>query len=115
HQALVGVDLIWQDSDFDRFRQNLPDIPITSHPPRDFVPPANNILAPAFRTTTGWAALYAQDQVSFFEDGRLKVLVGGRLDYVDQEQDVPTRSATEDTALTGRAGVLYELTDWVAP
>lgn len=115
HRALAGVDLIHQESDFDRFRQNLPNVPITENPDFRFTPPADNDPAPAFRSDLQWVAIYLQDQMSMLEEGRLKLLLGGRWDYVDQEQWVPAESSSTQSEFTGRAGVLYEVTDWAAP
>ena len=115
HEAIAGVDLIHQDSDFDRFRENLANIPITDQPDFSYTPPPDDDPTPAFRSDLQWVALYFQDQLSMLDEGRLKLLVGGRWDYVDQDQQVPEESSSTQNEFTGRAGLLYEATDWLAP
>lgn len=115
HAATLGLDLIWQENEFDRFRQNLPNAAISNDPNVDFTPPANLTLAPAFDDSVSWIAAYAQDHLSMLEDGRLKVLLGGRFDYVEQESNLAPFNSSEESQFTSRAGVLYELTDWVSP
>ncbi|GJL56025.1 MAG: hypothetical protein NPIRA02_31570 [Nitrospirales bacterium] len=114
HKALVGVDLIRQDTDFERFRQNLPNVVISSNPNVNFDPPANLQRVLDWSRSTKWLALYAQDQISMLEDGRLKLLLGGRFDWVRQSDHIGSNRVT-DHEFTGRAGILYELTDWLSP
>lgn len=114
HEALIGIDLIKQESEFDRFRQNLSSILITDDAAFNFTPPADLTLEPAFRDSLEWAAVYFQDQMSMLDGGRLKLLLGGRFDYVEQEDKLED-SSIRDTEFTGRAGVLYELTEQFSP
>ncbi|WP_447970599.1 TonB-dependent siderophore receptor [Nitrospira sp. M1] len=114
HKALVGIDLIRQDTDFERFRQNLADVAISSKPNVNFDPPANLQRILDFSRSTKWLALYVQDQISMLEDGRLKLLLGGRFDWVRQSDHIGSIRVT-DHEFTGRAGVLYELTNWLSP
>lgn len=110
HQALVGFDLAYQDSTFLRYRQNLSNLPITADPQVRFMPPA---VQPQ-QTILGnnrWAAVYFQDQISTLEDGRLKLLVGGRYDTSqgEGERDGVVQSPTEADKFTGRAGAGYSI------
>lgn len=113
HTMLFGSDIIVQDTDFRRFRQNVPTpVVISDNPTINFVPPANQPQQVRLAETQ-WASLYAQDQLSLIGDGRLKLLVGGRFDIVHQEQEVDGVSSPDidDQALTGRGGLLYRITD----
>lgn len=110
HTFLVGAEHIVQDTDFRRFRVNVPAAPISDHPGVDFTPPSGQVPTPDL-SKTHWTALYLQDQMSLLEGGRLKLLLGGRFD------DVTTRGSSggvaaadvEARAFTGRAGLLYML------
>jgi len=114
HNAVVGFDYINNQLDFDRFRQNVPNVPISSNPDVNFEPPAGRVLAPAFREETEWIAVYAHDQLSLLDEGRLKLLIGGRFDSVDQE-DKLDGNETDESEFTGRFGALYALNDWLSP
>jgi len=66
-----------------------------------------------------WTGVFIQDQITTADD-RLHILVGGRFDYVEQFVFFETPSFffegdQNDTAFTGRFGLLYELTDWASP
>ena len=115
HNALVGVDVIHQDSVFDRFRANTPNVPITSDPDVNYDPPAGSDPAPDIKGSVDWAAFYFQDQMSMLEGDRLHLLIGGRYDYVEQERKRPVDASSEDGELTFRGGLLYEATDWLSP
>lgn len=115
HNALVGLDLIHQESEFDRFRTNTPDVPITSDPDVNFNPPANSDPVPDIRSKVDWAAFYFQDQMSMLRDDRLHLLIGARYDYVEQDRDRPVAQTSEDGELTLRGGLLYEATPWLSP
>jgi len=115
HNALVGVDLIHQESVFDRFRMNTPNVPITSDPDVNFDPPPGSDPVPDIKGSVDWAAFYFQDQMSMLENDRLHLLIGGRYDYVEQERTRPTDVSSDDGELTFRGGVLYEATDWLSP
>ncbi|WP_367873105.1 TonB-dependent siderophore receptor [Luteolibacter sp. Populi] len=114
HNALIGLDLIRQESQFDRFRVNTPNVPVTPFPNVSFIPPPGSNPVPDIKGNMEWAALYAQDQMSALDD-RLHFLVGGRFDWVDQQQSLPASSSSEESELTGRAGLLYEVADWLSP
>lgn len=112
HTFLIGTDLIKQESDFDRFRVNTPNYAISDSPNVNFNPPANQTQTKDI-SKTDWMSIYFQDQMSLLSDDRLKLLIGGRFD------DVVTKSSADgidtvdikDQAFTGRAGMLYMLSD----
>jgi len=114
HQLLVGLDISRQELEFDRFRQNLPAVPISDNPQVRFTPPPDRELTPAFRSETDWVAVYFQDQISLLRDGRLKLLLGGRFDAFDEEDKLDGISSDE-SEFTGRAGVLFQANDWFSP
>ena len=115
HNAVIGFDLIRQESQFDRYRVNTPNVPIRPFPNVTYIPEPGSFAVPDVKGNLEWAALYAQDQMSMLQDDRLHLLIGGRLDSVDQQQSLPAPSSSEDSELTGRAGLLYEATDWLSP
>jgi iron complex outermembrane receptor protein len=114
HNAVFGFDLIRQESQFDRFRVNTPNVPITPFPNVSFIPPAGSYPVPDIKGSTEWAAFYAQDQLTMLDD-KLHFLIGGRFDQVDQQQSLPRSSSSDEGELTGRAGLLYEATGWLSP
>ncbi|WP_438970814.1 TonB-dependent siderophore receptor [Methylophaga sp.] len=114
HQALIGLDLIKQESEFRRFRQNLASIDINANPDVSFTPPSDLQLSKDLDSEMEWAAVYFHDQISMLEDGRLKLLVGGRYDSVKQTDNLES-SSFRDQEFTGRAGLLYELTPNLSP
>ena len=115
HNAIIGIDLIHQDSVFDRFRVNSPNVPVTSDPDVHYNPPPNSDPAPDIKGDLDWAAFYFQDQMSMLKDERLHVLLGARYDYVEQERERPVAVSSEDGELTARGGLLYEATPWLSP
>lgn len=112
HVFLVGAEFIEQETDWQRFRANAPNVSISNDPTINYVPPANQPLSDEYAKTK-WASLYLQDQLSLLENGRLKLLLGGRFDDVvttGNNSGVPTQKV-EDQAFTGRVGALFMLTD----
>ncbi|WP_372024590.1 TonB-dependent receptor [Tistrella mobilis] len=111
HEVLLGAELIRQESDFRRYRANAPNVPISNNPQVDYQPPSDQPMD-RIQGKTEWAGFYLQDQVSLLDDGRLKLLLGGRYDVVHQENESDGVAApdVDDGAFTGRAGLLYRLT-----
>lgn len=112
HVFLVGAEFIEQETDWQRFRANAPNVSISNDPAVNYVPPANQPLSDEYAKTK-WASLYFQDQLSLLEDGRLKFLLGGRFDDVvttGNNSGVRTQKV-DDQAFTGRVGALFMLTD----
>lgn len=114
HEALVGVDLIKQTSEFRRYRQNVGLVDINDDPNVQFTPPADLQLEKDFDDERDWASVYVHDQISMLEDGRLKLLVGGRYDSVKQQDNLDNISEREQE-FTARAGLLYQLTETLSP
>ncbi|MGJ3257145.1 MAG: TonB-dependent siderophore receptor [Alcanivorax sp.] len=112
HEVLIGVEHIKQETEWQRFRQNAPAVPIVANPNVNFDPPANQTLSDEPSDTRRWA-LYLQDQISLLEDGRLKALLGVRYDDVlstGSQNDVESPDV-DDSAFTARGGLLYMLND----
>lgn len=115
HVALAGIDL--QRETF----HNPIDIGIAPPVIRNIVDPQYGPIPDFafsidgnFLGTTDWIGVYLQDQISLLSDGSLKVLLGGRFDYVDFSQHEFGTPDSADTseyndAFTGRAGLLYEI------
>ncbi|MEQ8250910.1 MAG: TonB-dependent siderophore receptor [Oceanibaculum nanhaiense] len=112
HTLLIGAELIRQETDFRRYRQNVASVPITDDPMVNFDPPASQPKSVQLGKTD-WASIYVQDQVSLLQDGRLKLLLGGRFDVVRQENETDGVASPDvnDEAFSGRAGLLYQFTD----
>lgn len=109
HTLLLGTEAIFQDSDFRRFRVNAPNAPIVENADVNFTPPASQPQE-VMLGETRWYALYVQDQIAMLEDGRLKLLLGGRFDIVHQQNSTDGASSpdVDDKAVTGRIGLLYQ-------
>jgi iron complex outermembrane recepter protein len=113
HTLLFGTDVLYQDENAKRFRQNVPPVAITGDLKVDFDRPANLQLEPFIATNALQTGFYAQDQISLLAGGRLKLLLGARYDIFLQEGELngaPAPDIRKD-ALTGRAGLLYRLAD----
>lgn len=114
HVALAGIDL--QRETF----HNPIDIGIAPPVVRSILDPQYGPIPPFafsitgnFLGTTDWIGVYLQDQISLLADGSLKLLLGGRFDYVDFHQHefgTPDSADTSEStdSFTGRAGLLYE-------
>jgi len=115
HAVLAGIDLVVQEQDSDRFRQNLAPVPISNDPPTDFTPPGNQPRENR-QFDNEWVAVYVQDQLTLLND-RLHILVGGRYDdfHSEFEEDGVDSPEVDESEFTGRAGALFDLTDWAAP
>jgi iron complex outermembrane receptor protein len=111
HTLLLGGDAIRQDSDFRRFRTNTANVAISNNTVVNYNPPASQTKQ-VISGATNWGGLYLQDQLSMLEDGRLKLLLGSRFDYVHQESTTDGTAARDvhDTAVTSRVGALYQFT-----
>lgn len=111
HTFLVGTDATTQDTLTLRFRVNTPNVGISNSPVINFTPPALQPMEEV-KSAQRWVGVYAQDQMALLEDGRLKLLLGGRYDAVHQENRVDNAISPDvnERALTGRAGLLYEFT-----
>ena len=115
HTILLGAELISQEADLRRFRQNISSIRISDGAEIPIRVPEN----PPRQVVLGesrWAGFYAQDQVSFLQDGRLKLLFGGRYDILHQEsqRDAVASSDVDEQVFTGRAGAVYQIWDQYA-
>ena len=113
HKALVGGEYFFDRSKFARRRQNLANVAISNDPnvdagAADFEGKKDDVR----EGDTHQGALYAQDQVEMLENGRLKLLFGGRYDAVKTDYTIGTISSEDvvDHAFTGRFGALYDVT-----
>lgn len=115
HTLLLGVDLIDQESERRRFRQNITPVLVSDDINVDFTPPANQPQEVRLADTQR-AAFYVQDQLALLEDGQLMLLLGGRYDIVHQEveNDGVSTPGLDEEAFTGRAGLLYLFNDNVS-
>lgn len=110
HELLIGTEYVKLETEWQRFRQNLPDLVISASPDVNFEPPAT-MTRTDDPSETQWWSLYLQDQMSLLEDGRLKMLLGARFDDVETTGSSNGEVSPEvnDSALTARSGLLYML------
>jgi iron complex outermembrane receptor protein len=108
HQALVGIDLSRVLADEIGFRER-PTEPINIFDPVYFrqLPDAPLSFATEIRTNS--LGIYLQDLISFTDN--LKLLLGGRLDFVGQtsrDTVAETDSEQDDTAFSPTIGLVYQ-------
>ncbi len=112
HELLTGLEYVFQDSEFNRFRTNIALVDVNNDPNVNIVVPVNQPKQEVLGRTAWWAA-YAQNQMTFLDDGALKVLIGGRYDKLKQSSDtnrIPAPGIDENN-FSGRIGTLYEFSD----
>lgn len=113
HQLLTGVDVRHRNQAIDLERAGYTTVNIYNPQYGDPFPATPLLLRLEFDRT--WAGVYMQDQISMLEDDRLKLLLGGRYDWVETTDvntaGTPKETDRSDSVFTGRAGLLYELTD----
>ncbi|MEO1350120.1 MAG: TonB-dependent siderophore receptor [Cyanobacteria bacterium J06635_15] len=113
HQLLIGFDVNRAEDSFAFSSGTVPSLDLLN--PNYDVPRPDNFV-PAFSDanfTTSYG-LYLQDQVSLRDD--LKLLVGGRFDWVSQRTEVEGEDPQEqdDTAFSPRIGLVYQPSDAVS-
>lgn len=114
HEVLVGAEFLDRTLKNDRFRESLSPVAISDDPDVRYTPPPGGIqLERSFDDEAEWAAVYLQDQISMLDD-RLHVLVGGRFDDVHRKDNL-SGEERDNSEFTARAGVLYQVSDRVAP
>ncbi len=111
HQVIFGVQANRNDYSYIRLTDPLPAInifnPVTYTGSFHFIPGAYPQA-----TITETLGGYLQEQMDAFGD-RLHVLVGGRVDYVDQYYRSFTNGKEfnqDDTGVSGRGGLVYDFT-----
>jgi len=112
---VAGIDLLHEQSTFSRFRTNaVPQVKIVPNPYVTFTPPTNQPQQ-LLLGNLNWVGGYVQDQITLGQ--RFHVLLGGRADHVETNASTDGVSSPEVSAdaLTGRVGVLYDLTDVISP
>ncbi len=110
HTVLLGFDFLSQDVSPGEFIERSLS-PIDIFDPdygRENVGPVTNrfFVSP---TITNLYGLYLQDQITLLDN--LKLLLGGRFDWVDQRlenEDGNTTSSQSDSAFSPRIGVVYQ-------
>ncbi|MBD2360320.1 TonB-dependent receptor [Anabaena minutissima FACHB-250] len=108
HQPLIGVELrrnTWTYTSFDV------EEPI---PPIDIFNPNYNVTQPAipeestfgYKTRRDTLGIYLQDQITFADN--LKLLLGGRFDAFQREEDFGTPEEESLSAFSPRVGIVYQ-------
>ncbi|AFZ33001.1 TonB-dependent siderophore receptor [Gloeocapsa sp. PCC 7428] len=125
HQLLVGFDFNYFFNPFRYFAYSTgspPDFAVTNLPRLDLRNPDYSISPPELvpfissnRRITSYG-VYLQDQIAFSED--LKLLVGGRYDWVSNENEQLLneidKSVQNDGAFSPRIGLVYQPSDTVS-
>lgn len=113
HQLLVGFEVNRTEDSFAFSEGTVPNLDIFNPNynvprPTDFVP----VFADANFTTS--YGLYLQDQIDILKN--LKLLVGGRFDWISQRTEVEgeTPQEQDDSAFSPRVGLVYQPSDTVA-
>ncbi|NJL41090.1 MAG: TonB-dependent siderophore receptor, partial [Leptolyngbyaceae cyanobacterium SM1_4_3] len=113
HQLLIGFDYNYREDTFSIFTASVPNLDIFD-PNYDI--PRPNDFAPAFSdanfiTTYG---VFLQDQISLLAN--LKLLIGGRVDWISQRTEVRGSDTQEqdDSAFSPRIGLVYQPSDTIA-
>ncbi|MDF5721855.1 MAG: TonB-dependent siderophore receptor [Rhizonema sp. PD37] len=117
HQLLLGLEFTWLHNGNNFLRTEAPGLdlfnPVYGAPlPTSFVDTAQN-----FKTDTNTVGVYLQDQVTLLQN--LKLLVGGRLDFINQNDrtiDLNNNNQVStdhfnDQAFSPRLGLVYQPID----
>lgn len=116
-EVLFGVELSRSDYYYDRLTDNTL-APIDLYNPVYPIGPFHPLPGVAQQNTlTQGVGGFLQDEIKAL-DGRLHLLLGGRVDYVDQyylSWSNGLEYRQNDTGFSGRAGLLYDVTPWLAP
>ncbi|MBD2771749.1 TonB-dependent siderophore receptor [Iningainema tapete] len=110
HDLLFGFDLFWASSETIRRTTTLPSLnlfnPIYERSPVQFITKSTDIF-----DRQNIIGVYAQNLISLTDN--LKILLGGRFDWVDQSQDnrlrlTNTTVKQNDSAFSPRVGIIYQ-------
>lgn len=114
HQLLVGLEL--------NRRTDFFDVPSAPLPPIDIFNPIYDVSRPtqftdrfASLTRTDTLGIYLQDQIALLDN--LKLLIGGRLDFSEQETtDIVASTSTNqnDEAFSPRVGIVYQPSEQIS-
>lgn len=115
HTLLAGLDYYRMTYDRNRFTGSVAPLEDIYNPVYDATPIINptNI---GFNQSGDQLGVYLQDQIKLWD--RWVVLLGGRQDWASSEQTSYYTGATteqDDSALTGRAGLVYLFDNGIAP
>ncbi|TCL68114.1 TonB-dependent siderophore receptor [Rhizobium sp. BK251] len=113
HDLMAGLDYKYYR--LDNWQACCGSNPISATDPIYGTPQGPNFVYADNVVTQKQIGLYAQDQIHF-GDGWL-VTLNGRYDHVDTESDavIGTSYDSNDSALSGRAGLAYEFANGVTP
>ncbi len=114
HQLLVGLELNRRNDFF--------DVPSAPLPPIDIFNPIYDVSRPteftdrfASLTRTDTLGIYLQDQIALLDN--LKLLIGGRLDFSEQETTdvvVSTSTNQNNEAFSPRIGIVYQPSEQIS-
>ncbi|MGI2902633.1 TonB-dependent siderophore receptor [Tolypothrix sp. VBCCA 56010] len=103
HQLLVGFDFSHRNDTYEFARATVPDLDVFN-PNYDIPKPNFSERVPFLFPTIQRYGVYLQDQIAFLDN--LKLLIGGRLDWISQE--VENTSEQNDFAFSPRVGLVYQ-------
>ncbi|MEH2447201.1 MAG: TonB-dependent siderophore receptor [Nostoc sp.] len=110
HQALVGFDINRFFTDvvyIGSSINNLPDLDILN-PNYDIQRPEFDSIGVDYTTNTRSYGVYLQEQIGFSDN--LKLLIGGRYDWLSDENESPffDQTVQNDSAFSPRIGLVYQ-------
>ncbi len=119
HDAAVGIDYLHEDIDY-KFKASFDTLPLNAFAPvYGLAVSTPDFFISNFSTKLDQVGVYAQDRIRL---GGWLLTLGGRFDSASMETrdrgdgtTDPVRSAKNDTAFTGRAGLTYLFDNGVAP
>jgi len=108
HQLVAGFDFnrnIFDVSTFDQ-ATNLPDLDIFNPNYNVTKPEFPETIPPTSLTISQSYGVYLQDQIAFTEN--LKLLIGGRYDWVSTKDGIDDPVENNDSAFSPRIGLVYQ-------
>ena len=106
HQVLIGFDFNRNVENFESNRSRIPALDVLN--PNYNIPRPNYVPGRSFDELTESYGVYIQDQIALLDN--LKLLIGGRFDWVSQTPDTSTLNplTQNDFAFSPRIGLVYQ-------
>ncbi|WP_292873060.1 TonB-dependent siderophore receptor [Nostoc sp. LPT] len=105
HQVLVGFDISRREDTFGFVESNLPNLDIFNPNYNIPKPEFAEFAVPPYQNTQSYG-IYLQDQIALLNN--LKLLIGGRFDWVSQEYLFTETPILNDSAFSPRIGLVYQ-------
>ena len=105
HQVLVGFDISRREDTFGFVESNLPNLDIFNPNYNIPKPEFAELAVPPYQNTQSYG-IYLQDQIALLNN--LKLLIGGRFDWVSQEYLFTETPILNNSAFSPRIGLVYQ-------